>query len=421
MLNTGRLRQLHSFLIKDNRVLKIFFITIASYLIIDTFILFFIRKPTYTSHEKRKITPEDFPEIIICPDPPINVSAANQRGYITQNIYYKGIDKDNYKINRDLRQISWTGNKSEDVKTVSDSIAIFKSGEDCGGTFKKSIIQFRGNISKQRIEFQLIKSLYPYHTCCKVVPPKLSKSHPINHLYLNYEINSSVLVQSFKVMLAHQVTASIYNLHKGIMLGDKIVSSTNGFRHFKVRIKEEKNMPEDPNYPCIDYRVQGEFSKCFETEMTKQNSKFLNCTPHWMTDNENIWCKGKHRIDANLTFSYYLVFLNDIEEGEANPGKCLVPCKLHRFQVEEIGTRQNNKKGLKIRFEKEVEITKSSLAINTITLLSKIGGFIGINKNFLWLIIFIMSSFSALISHLKVQYQGCQHSSEGRKKSSLSF
>ena len=152
-----------------------------------------------------------------------------------------------------------------------------------------------------------------------------------------------------------------------------------------------------------------------------QNSKFLNCTPHWMTDNEDIWCKGKHRIDANLTFSYYLVFLNDIEEGEANPGKCLVPCKLHRFQVEEIGTRQNNKKGLKIRFEKEVEITKSSLAINTITLLSKIGGFIRINKNFLWLIIFIMSSFSAFISHLKVKFQGRQHSSEGRKKSSLSF
>ena len=126
MLNTGRLRQLHSFLIKDNRVLKILFITIASYLIIDTFILFFIRKPTYTSHEKRKITPEDFPEIIICPDPPINVSAANQRGYITQNYYFKGIDKDNYKINRYLRQISWTGNRSEDVKTVSDSIVDFQ-------------------------------------------------------------------------------------------------------------------------------------------------------------------------------------------------------------------------------------------------------------------------------------------------------
>ena len=199
------------------------------------------------------------------------------------------------------------------------------------------------------------------------------------------------------------------------MLGDRIVSNTNGFRHFKVRIKEDKNLPGDPNYPCIDYRVQGKFSKCFEKEMIEQHSKFLNCTPPWMTDNEDFWCKGKHQLNANHTFSYYLVFLNDVAEGEANPGKCLVPCKLHRFQVEEIGTRQNNKKGLKIRFEQEVEITKSSLAINTITLLSKIGGFIGINKNFLWLIIFIMSSFSALISHLKVQYQGCQHSSEGRK------
>ena len=401
---------------RDNRVLKIIFVIIASYLIIDTFFLFFIRKPTYTSHEKRKITPEDFPEIIICPDPPINISAANQRGYKTQNLYFKGIDINTLKINRDLRKFSWTGNRSEDVKKVSDSIAIFKSAEDCEGifNFKNSTIQFRGNISKQRMEFQLTKCLYPYHTCCKVVPPKLSKSHSINNLYLNYEVSSSSLIQSFKVLLSNQKTASIYDLHKGIMLGDKIVSVTNGFRHFKVRIKEEDNMPEDPKYPCIEYRVQGEFSKCFEKEMLEQNSRFLNCTPPWMTDNEDIWCKGKHHLDANHTFGYYLVFLNDIAEGEASPGKCLVPCKVHRFQVEEIGTRQNNKKGLKIRFEEEVEITKSSLAINTITLLSKIGGFIGINKNFLWLIIFIMSSFRALISYLKVQqYQGCQHS-DGR-------
>ena len=142
-------------------------------MIIDTFFLFFIRKPTYTSHEKRKITPEDFPEIIICPDPPINISAANQRGYKTQNLYFKGIDI-NFKINRGFRKISWMGNRSEDVKTVSDSIAIFKSSEDCGGIFINSTIQFRGNISKQRIEFQLTKSLYPYHTCCKAVPPELS-------------------------------------------------------------------------------------------------------------------------------------------------------------------------------------------------------------------------------------------------------
>ena len=233
MLITNFLRQLHSFMSRDNRVLKIIFVIIASYLIIDTFFLFFIQKPTYTSHEKRKITPEDFPEIIICPDPPINVIAANQRGYKTQNLYFKGIDINTLKINRDLRKFSWTGNRSEDVKKVSDSIAIFKSAEDCEGifNFKNSTIQFRGNISKQRMEFQLTKCLYPYHTCCKVVPPKLSKSHSINNLYLNYEISSSSLIQSFKVLLSDQKTASIYDLHKGIMLGDKIVSVIKGSLH----------------------------------------------------------------------------------------------------------------------------------------------------------------------------------------------
>ena len=39
-----------------------------------------------------------------------------------------------------------------------------------------------------------------------------------------------------------------------------------------------------------------------------------------------------------------------------------------------------------ISFEQEVEVTKSSWNIDARTLLSKIGGFIGISKNFLWLV-----------------------------------
>ena len=56
-----------------------------------------------------------------------------------------------------------------------------------------------------------------------------------------------------------------------------------------------------------------------------------------------------------------------------------------------------------ISFEQEVEVTKSSWNIDARTLLSKIGGFIGISKNFLWLILLLMSSITVLISHLKIQ------------------
>ena len=59
--------------------------------------------------------------------------------------------------------------------------------------------------------------------------------------------------------------------------------------------------------------------------------------------------------------------------------------------------------GLRVVFENDVDVIKSSWQMDEITLLSKIGGFIGISKNFLWLIILLISSTSALISYLNVQ------------------
>ena len=81
----------------------------------------------------------------------------------------------------------------------------------------------------------------------------------------------------------------------------------------------------------------------------------------------------------------------------------MVPCKVKSYQVNEIGKKEMEENGLIIYFEKEVEVTKSALTIDIRTLISNIGGFIGISKNFLWLIIVFISSVGALMSHLKIK------------------
>ena len=81
-----------------------------------------------------------------------------------------------------------------------------------------------------------------------------------------------------------------------------------------------------------------------------------------------------------------------------------MPCTMKRFLTKDIGYRSNNRNvtGVAINFENEVEITKSSWKIDPKTLISKIGGFIGISKNFLWLIILFITSVCMLKSQLKV-------------------
>ena len=93
----------HSLVVKDYRLLKFIFTILASILIYDTFYTLIVRKPTYTSHERRKISAEDFPDIIICPEPPLNLNVLNSRGYVFPIDYFHG------------KKFGWAGNRSEDV------------------------------------------------------------------------------------------------------------------------------------------------------------------------------------------------------------------------------------------------------------------------------------------------------------------
>ena len=108
-------------------------------------------------------------------------------------------------------------------------------------------------------------------------------------------------------------------------------------------------------------------------------------------------------MSSEVALSNYVSYLIDVSISDASHGKCLVPCKVKSYQVNEIGKKEMKENGLIIYFEKEVEVTKSALTIDIRTLISNIGGFIGISKNFLWLIIVFISSVGALMSHLKIK------------------
>ena len=60
-----------------------------------------------------------------------------------------------------------------------------------------------------------------------------------------------------------------------------------------------------------------------------------------------------------------------------------------------------DRSGLIISFEREVGRTQSEFKTNFEGLISRIGGFIGVSKNFMWLVILLISSVSFLMPHFK--------------------
>ena len=165
--------------------------------------------------------------------------------------------------------------------------------EDCPNN--KSIAWYDDALwSVENLEFKLKKVTYPHHICCELITPLAIKSKHILGLSLGFSFKNK-LFNSFKIYMADKTTESFFTFHKTKMLGDKmnLKSDVNGYLNYKLEIKEELHLEDNPNYPCINYKVEGEYHKCLENEIIGNLFNYINCTPPWMTDNKQLWCQGR--------------------------------------------------------------------------------------------------------------------------------
>ena len=376
----------HSLFFKNYRILKVIFTLLASFLIGDTFYTLLVRKPTYNSYERRPLSVDDYPEMIVCPEPSTNITALTSRGYESAEHYYKG------KLFANA--VSWAGNKTENEETVVQEIATVKSVKDCGN------VNSVHNGVPIRATYKLSRAMSPYHICCKVIPPK--ESRPIEALSLDIPFLKHQ--DSYRVFLVDPLISTILDQYNPNMLNEKIftASNINGRKIYKIQIKEYIHLESNPKFPCKDYLIKGEYANCVDRAIIKENQKYINCTPPWMTNNENLWCKGRREFNSTMTADKYYRSVARIGMPEVKPKECLVPCRVRTFKAFEIGFRKwRNSKGVTMWFENEVKISKTSWQMDKITVLSKIGGYIGISKNFLWVLIVIISSAGVFQSYIK--------------------
>ena len=134
--------------------------------------------------------------------------------------------------------------------------------------------------------------------------------------------------------------------------------------------------------------------------MIKQMSYFVNCTPPWMTDNENLWC-GKEEAQGlkSIDPRHYLGFMNDMISGQVDHGKCSDPCKKYSFYSTGLGFVENlNYSGVTIFFDKIIDDTVFEYKIDPLTLLTRFGGIIGLTRNLLWVVLLFMTIASYFLS-----------------------
>ena len=244
-------------------------------------------KPTLTSVTQTNIRPETFPDILICPEEAFDLKLLNKLGFQYSFHYGSGYIS-NYK-----GVTGWLGNQTKlNVTQVADQISNIKSMEDC----PKVTGRFKVNGRYETIHLQLTITRVLFHSgkCCRVVKPKEADNYTISYIYSVVKFAKFTnYTTGFHIFFSDQKSALVVQPQEFLMQGIPLKFSTNqpGLMKYKIKVLEEIHLEEDPNYPCRKYNHNGEYNQCLEEEYTRQSLEILNCTPPWMTDNQDFWCK----------------------------------------------------------------------------------------------------------------------------------
>ena len=92
--------------------------------------------------------------------------------------------------------------------------------------------------------------------------------------------------------------------------------------------------------------------------------------------------------------------LSLILDGIADFGPCYQPCKTMTFVSKYVGAEPFKSKAsaIFVHFEPKVSVAETKFLINEITLMTRIGGIIGVGKEFLWVILLLAGSLRFLFS-----------------------
>ena len=66
--------------------------------------------------------------------------------------------------------------------------------------------------------------------------------------------------------------------------------------------------------------------QCLEESFIRQSLGLLNCTPPWMTENENLWCQNVMNLTRDQESEVEILLSNIINE-RGKEGKCFPSCK----------------------------------------------------------------------------------------------
>ena len=383
-------------------VLNFLFTVFTFYLVIQE-IIGYLRFPTHTSKYEVLLERRHHPVIFVCPTNGMDIDGLIKNGYTSGYKYFLG---DNFNNHTDF---GWSGKGmgSEANKTVDEvlkEVSTIKSMEDCPMT----IAHYEKDLATKTkiVPMSLTKPVHPFGICCKTDIPETPREFE-SMVNVRVSSNNSGLFRGLRIFLTDQNSASEYELNQLRVNGPSIECSNNQLLLYRAKVYEDVDLENDPQSKCRNYEEGNSFHQCLEIEYQDQVMDALGCSPPYITQNSDLWCT-KDQLSGKTCDSEEIEEFNSIIlglwKGYIKKGPCHIPCHTTSFRVVKSGENSiaiGKEFGVNILLDKSVTVTESHFSINLLTLLTRIGGAIGVGKEGLWIVILVAERVYKLFTNTK--------------------
>ena len=296
--------------------LKIIFALLSGCLLIQELITFFFTRPTFSSTSRSEMQPHHYPDIVVCPFQGFDQQKLIEAGYWTSYDFFLGEIKD-------AGGFGWNGSNST-TNNVVHNVTVIRHSQDCP-VLKVKLMSKERKIIRKVLKMMPSQISHPSGRCCRGLIPEEANSSVIFSAFIQMMVSQNVNIENYWIHLSDQLSATFFHRVKFNMFGQKLKFSKDhlGYYTYMIQMHEEQHIHNEDLFPCVTmiHQEPYKYHECLEKNFLHQNSKFLNCSPPWMTETPGLWCDDKVNITAETT-----EFFKFIINGAGDEKKCPPPC-----------------------------------------------------------------------------------------------
>ena len=347
------------------------------FLISRELVSFGITRPTTISSEEGVLDDDSFPEITVCLDPGLSLTAISELGYSETSSFYRG-SSDGRKF------VGWNGPRENQNRTKSfEDIMTLKLGQQ----YFKKVLYFTPGIGYNPANYRYSHPLYPRGRCLTysqlVIPERFL-------LILNSSFSWPTLSKSMtmRVYFSDPVNSIKFYPIAFQMRGDPVKFSQNELTKspqtflYNTKILRSHHTKGDPLWDCTDYSKTNTYDSCVKREVAAMFEETLGCVPPWYTGYKTKTCDRIFNLteleDQHLKAIFRKVY------PKFQPQACKKPCTETVFDSQFLVMSPSQDPVIQLTFEPVVSVTRSSFSISPQTLVGRLGGSVSSGRTLLW-------------------------------------